>query len=260
MPPGRSFSKDGDVPPSSTTSAQQHDVTELMSFIIDPDSHHAVGEWQARCLAPGRDVICDRGSTSPFISLDIQDRPALGEALASWHEQHYRRALSSPPIFLAIQLGRFQHNGRRTIKIRTPCDIPLTLDFPVFRDDQLGCSSRNYRLCGGIVHIGDQANSGHYRPFCVHNDIHSLGSEGTSPGDATPMYGTYTLYDDDRPPTARNPSTDNLLRHNTYVVSRASRGAHLFHPSCGAAARDCRAFRGAVSGGHCYRQPLSLPA
>ena len=198
--------------------AQQHDVTELMSFIIDPDSHHAVGEWQARCLAPGRDVICDRGSTSPFISLDIQDRPALGEALASWHEQHYRRALSSPPIFLAIQLGRFQHNGRRTIKIRTPCDIPLTLDFPVFRDDQLGCSSRNYRLCGGIVHIGDQANSGHYRPFCVHNDIHSLGSEGTSPGDATPMYGTYTLYDDDRPPTTRNPSTDNLLRHNTYVV------------------------------------------
>ena len=47
--------------------AQQHDVTELMSFVMDPDSRHAVGEWQARCLEPGRDVICDRGSTSPFI-------------------------------------------------------------------------------------------------------------------------------------------------------------------------------------------------
>ena len=198
--------------------AQQHDVTELMSFIMDPNSHHAVGEWQARCLEPGRDVICDRGSTSPFISLDIQNMPALGEALASWHAQHYRRALSSPPVLLAIQLGRFRYNGRRTIKIRTPCDIPLMLELPVFRDDQLGCSSRNYRLCGGIVHVGDLANSGHYRPFCVHNDVQSLGSEVASPSDATPMYGPYTLYDDDRPPTTRDPSTDNLLRHNTYVV------------------------------------------
>ena len=193
--------------------SQQRDVTELMSFVMDPASHHVAGEWQARCLEPGRDVICDRGSTSPFLSLDIQDMPAT-----SWHAQHYRRALSRPPILLAIQLGRFQYNGRRTIKVRTPCDVPLMLELPVFQDDQLGCSSMTYRLCGGIVHVGDLANSGHYRPFCVHNDVQSSGSEVASPSDTTPMFGPYTLYDDDKPPTTRNPSTDNLLRHNTYVV------------------------------------------
>ena len=104
--------------------AQQHDVTELLSFVMDPDSRQAVGEWQARCLEPGRDVVCDRGSTSPFIGLNIH---TLSAALASWHTQHYRRALSRPPALLVFQLGRFQFNGRRTIKVRTPCDIPLRM-------------------------------------------------------------------------------------------------------------------------------------
>ena len=198
--------------------AQQHDVTELLSFIMDSTAPHAAGEWQARCLEQGRDAICDRGATSPFMSLDIQNMSALGDAIMSWHTQHYRRALSRPPVLLAIQLGRFRRNGRRTVKIRTPCDIPLLLELPVFRDDQLVCSYRTYRLCGGIVHVGDLATSGHYRPFCVHNDVPSSGSEVASPSDFTTMYGQYTLYDDDRPLTARSSCTDNLLRHNTYVV------------------------------------------
>ena len=111
--------------------SQPHDVTELMSFIMDPESRQVAGEWQARCLEPGRDIISDRGSTSPFISLNTQDMPTLSEALASWHTQHYRRALSRPPALLAFQLGRFQFNGRRTIKVRTPCDIPLMLELPL---------------------------------------------------------------------------------------------------------------------------------
>ena len=84
--------------------AQQHDVTELMSFVMDQNSPLVAGEWQARCVEPGRDIICDRGSTSPFISLDIQGKHSLREALISWHEQHYRHAISAPPILLAIQL------------------------------------------------------------------------------------------------------------------------------------------------------------
>ena len=198
--------------------AQQHDVTELMSFVMDQNSPLVAGEWQARCVEPGRDIICDRGSTSPFISLDIQGKNSLREALISWHEQHYRHAISAPPILLAIQLGRFRHNGRRTVKIRTPCDIPPALELPFFRDNQLECGLKSYRLCGGIVHVGDLAASGHYRPFCVHRAVHRLGSEVASPNDSEDTLGPYTLYDDDRPPMSRSLSTDSLLRHNTYVV------------------------------------------
>ena len=85
-----------------------------------------------------------------------------------------------------------------------------------------------YRLCGGIVHVGDLATSGHYRPFCVHRPVHRPGSEVASPNNTESMLGPYTLYDDDRPPTSGSLSTDNLLRRNTYVVfylcsSRADR-------------------------------------
>ena len=197
--------------------AQQHDVTELMSFVMDQNSPLVAGEWQ-RCVEPGRDIICDRGSTSPFISLDIQGKNSLREALISWHEQHYRHAISAPPILLAIQLGRFRRNGRRTVKIRTPCDIPPALELPFFSDNQLECGQKSYRLCGGIVHVGDLATSGHYRPFCVHRAVHRLGSEVASPNDSDDTLGPSTLYDDDRPPMSRSLSTDSLLRHNAYVV------------------------------------------
>ena len=156
--------------------AQQHDVTELMSFVMDQSSCLVEGEWQARCVEQGHDTVRDRGPAAPFIGLDIQGTHSLREALESWHEQHYTHALSMPPTLLAIQLGRFRHNGRRTIKVRTPCDIPPVLEVPFFSDDQLMCGRETYRLCGGIVHVGDLATSGHYRPFCVHRPVHSNGS------------------------------------------------------------------------------------
>ena len=153
-----------------------------------------------------------------LIGLDIQGMHSLREALESWHEQQYTHALSRPPTLLAIQLGRFRHNGRRTIKVRTPCDIPPVLEVPFFSDDQLMCGRETYRLCGGIVHVGDLATSGHKRPFCVHRHVHSNGSEAASPNHTEAALGLYTLYDDDRPLVFKSPSTDNLLRHNTYVV------------------------------------------
>ena len=85
--------------------AQQHDVTELMSFVMGQSSRLVVGEWQARCVEQGHDTVCDRGSTAPFIGLDIQGKYSLREALESWHAQHYKHALSMPPTLLAIQLG-----------------------------------------------------------------------------------------------------------------------------------------------------------
>ena len=68
------------------------------------------------------------------------------------------------------------------------------------------------------MHVGDLATSGHYRPFCVHQNVQDSGSEVTSPQDDNSVHGTYTLFDDDKPPASRSPGTDNLLRHNTYVV------------------------------------------
>ena len=52
----------------------------------------------------------------------------------------------------------------------------------------------------------------------MHRFVHSRGSEASSPNHAETALGLYTLYDDDKPFVIKNPSTDNILRHNTYVV------------------------------------------
>ena len=197
---------------------QQHDVTELMSFVMDPRSRLVVGEWQARCIEPGRDTICDRGFTSPFVSFAIRGHATLQDALTAWHEQHYRHALCDPPTLLAIQLGRFCSVGRHTVKVKTSCVIPLDIAIPYFRDDLLECGLQQYRLCSGIVHVGDMATTGHYRPFCVHSVVHRPGYEATSPDNSGAMLGSYTLFDDDKPPVLNTAASDNLLRHNAYVV------------------------------------------
>ena len=197
---------------------QQHDVTELMSFVMDPRSRLVVGEWQARCIEPGHDTICDRGFTSPFVSFEIRGHATLQDALTAWHEQHYRHALCDPPKLLAIQLGRFCSVGRHTVKVKTSCVIPLDIAIPYFRNDLLECGLQQYRLCSGIVHVGDMATTGHYRPFCVHSVVHRPGYEATSPDNSGAMLGSYTLFDDDKPPVLNTAASDNLLRHNAYVV------------------------------------------
>ena len=52
----------------------------------------------------------------------------------------------------------------------------------------------------------------------MHKLVHSRGSEVSSPSHADGALGPYTLYDDDKPLVTQNSSTDNILRHNTYVV------------------------------------------
>ena len=179
---------------------------------VDPSAVALVGRWQARCLERGRSPICDQGSSAPYIGVDIADHSSLQSALNAWHHQHYTYALSDPPRLLCLQLGRFRHEGRRTVKVRHKCQVPKRLQVPVFGGELLECTAHEYILCSGIVHVGDTAASGHYRAMCVHSPFETVRSEGSSP------VLRYTLCDDDRQASQRSPNLDNLLDHNLYVV------------------------------------------
>ena len=190
---------------------QQHDAAEFISHVTDPSAAALVGRWQARCLERGRLPVCDQGSSAPYIGIDITDHSSLQGALNAWHHQHYTYALSDPPRLLCLQLGRFRHEGRRTVKVRHRCQVPKHLQVPVFDGELLECTAYEYILCSGIVHVGDAA-SGHYRAMCVHSPLETGRSEGSSPA------LRYTLCDDDRQASQRSPNLDNLLDHNLYVV------------------------------------------
>ena len=191
---------------------QQHDAAEFMSHVTDPSAIALEGRWQARCLERGRSPICDEGSSAPYIGVDITAHSGLQSALNAWHHQHYTYALSDPPRLLCLQLGRFRHEGRRTVKVRHRCHVPKRLRVPVFVGEFLECTTHVYVLCSGIVHVGDTAVSGHYRAMCVHSPLETGWSEDSSP------VLRYTLCDDDRQASQSSPRLDNLLDHNLYVV------------------------------------------
>ena len=192
--------------------AQQHDAAEFISHVTDPSAIALAGSWQARCLERGRSPICDQGSSAPYIGVDITGHSSLQSALNAWHHQHYTYALSDPPRLLCLQMGRFRHEGRRTVKVRHRCQVPQRLQVPVFGGELLECTEYEYVLCSGIVHVGDTAASGHYRAMCIHSPLESVRSEVSSP------VLRYTLCDDDRQASQRSPNLDNLLDHNLYVV------------------------------------------
>ena len=191
---------------------QQHDAAEFMSHIVDPGSHATAGRWQARCLERGRSPVREESSSAPHIGINIATHHDLQSALTAWHQQHYTHALSTPPKLLCLQLGRFRHEGRRTVKVRQRCSVPHRLQVPAFTGELLECHDLTYALCSGIAHIGDTATSGHYRAMCVHSPLGQGRSEASSP---TPRY---TLCDDDRQASQNSSRLDNLLDHNLYVV------------------------------------------
>ena len=191
---------------------QQHDAAEFMSHIVDPRATATAGCWQARCLERGRSPVCEESSSAPHIGINIAAHHDLQSALNAWHQQHYTHALSTPPKLLCLQLGRFRHEGRRTVKVRQRCSVPHRLQVPAFTGELLECTDLTYALCSGIAHIGDTATSGHYRAMCVHSPLGQGRSEASSP---TPRY---TLCDDDRQASQNSSRLDNLLDHNLYVV------------------------------------------
>ena len=191
---------------------QQHDAAEFMSHIVDPGSNATAGRWQARCLERGRSPVREESSSAPHIGINIATHHDLQSAVNAWHQQHYTHALSTPPKLLCLQLGRFRHEGRRTVKVRQRCSVPHRLQVPAFTGELLECHDLTYALCSGIAHIGDTATSGHYRAMCVHSPLGQGRSEASSP---TPRY---TLCDDDRQASQNSSRLDNLLDHNLYVV------------------------------------------
>ena len=191
---------------------QQHDAAEFMSHIVDPRATATAGRWQARCLERGRSPVCEESSSAPHIGINIAAHHDLQSALNAWHQQHYTHALSTPPKLLCLQLGRFRHEGRRTVKVRQRCSVPHRLQVPAFDGELLECTDLTYALCSGIAHIGDTATSGHYRAMCVHSPLGQGRSEASSP---TPRY---TLCDDDRQASQSSSRLDTLLDHNLYVV------------------------------------------
>ena len=160
-----------------TQPRQQHDVIEFLTFLSRTLNPGAItGKWGAAGSALHRDrlEVVDSGSTWPFL---LATRPAssaddptpcmectLQDLVTCWHEQAEPRALTEPPEFCVVQVGRFDV---KPDGIYSKTDFKLDLDsfvyLPVFRDNLRDVYFLKYQLRACIVHHGPTPSNGHYR-------------------------------------------------------------------------------------------------
>ena len=160
-----------------TQPRQQHDVIEFLTFLsrtLNPGVIH--GKWGAAGSALHRDrlEVVDSGSTWPLL---LATRPAssaddptpcrectLQDLVTCWHEQAEPRALTEPPAFCVVQVGRFDVKPDGTY---SKTDFKLDLDsfvyLPVFRDNLRDVYFLKYQLRACVVHHGSTPSNGHYR-------------------------------------------------------------------------------------------------
>ena len=160
-----------------TQPRQQHDVIEFLTFLSRTLNPGAInGKWGAAGSALHRDrlEVVDSGSTWPLL---LAARPAssaddptpcmectLQDLITCWHEQAEPRALTEPPAFCVVQVGRFDVKPDGTY---SKTDFKLDLDsfvyLPVFRENLRDVYFLKYQLRACVVHHGPTPSNGHYR-------------------------------------------------------------------------------------------------
>ena len=144
----------------------QHDVGEFASHALSrlrPLVMH--GHWVSRVEDP---VLrnTDTGVLHMPLAISIPlGATNLQDCVDAWQSQSHVHALLDVPPLLLLQLGRFRHRSHRHVtKLRVEIDIEGTLAIPVF-DHGLVTRTAQYRVVGGVLHIGGTPSSGHYRSF-----------------------------------------------------------------------------------------------
>ena len=154
--------------------------------------------WEARVeLRQYREILVeDRGTNIVMLpSLSVGNTMDLHELINNWSRREFEYALHQCKEMLLLQLPRYSYLQ----KDRRACPIPAEVQVPMFVDHSLATSLVLFTLAGGLLHIGEETQSGHYRPF-----IYDEGSAYLSDDNLLP---------------SRFPITDPLIENNIYILA-----------------------------------------
>ena len=145
------------------------------------------GEWAEHRPTPAQPLrLVDRSPTQPHFGLRMGRHREIPAIANSWSRDH-NCLLTVAPELLVVSIVRFAYCNQHTRKLRRSIRLKKTIsvctigeaDLPalyaVQRDIQpelenlfqFPTHATMYELLGGIIHIGDQAHTGHYRAFTV---------------------------------------------------------------------------------------------
>ena len=156
---------------------RQHDVGEFLQFIAPRlASTFSSDAWHARQLsAIGETQVLDQGTLWPLtVNTPLAPQPqqpgpapnassspvSLQKLVIQWRNQAARHALLAEPMWLPLQVSRFDAQGRKTFD---SVQISSAVYLPRFVDNTLHTTSTRYHITAVIFHLGDSPQRGHYR-------------------------------------------------------------------------------------------------
>ena len=144
-------------------------------------------EWEARAELsfPAETLVEDRGSNIVMLNtVDQGESMEVQALLDSWKVQPRVQGqgtawhgLTQCNELLLIQIPRYVRDS----KDRRPCRIPMEVQAPVFTGLDTQIIAQRFSLIGGLLHIGEEPRSGHYRQFIIEDGIACLGDDFQRP-------------------------------------------------------------------------------
>ncbi len=205
--------------------SRQNDCSELLRYVLDRCRFPALhGHWEARLLQDARVQVTDSGASLIQLTLE-PEHATVQDCVDAWHGQHSVHALTDEVSHLVFVLARYARLEAGKNMQDIACEPTTTVSVPQFNGD-IQVIWRRFHLVGGIYHIGQTPQSGHYRAFAVHSPSALQSSASTQARQHRATQAAPSgmadraiwCFDDGVAAVPCDPSTHNDIRCNAYVL------------------------------------------
>ncbi|OLP82011.1 hypothetical protein AK812_SmicGene37389 [Symbiodinium microadriaticum] len=184
-----------------TFDGNQQDAAEFLSAILPNLSEMKVCCWETRSPMEAGYVVDEEGISPIFLCAPLAED--LQTMINRWSSQMPVRALVAAEQFVFLAVPRYAGDGKNSSPIR----LQELLLIPAYEGVGSTMTWHSFRLRAGVVHLGEEPTSGHYRSLIRAEE-------------------QWYLADDSRPPTACQ-INDPLITGNCYLLLLERQQAEL---------------------------------
>ena len=148
---------------------RQQDAADFLTYFTQAtELSHFRGSWAV--LSEG--WLRDSGQVCPVtLTCDLQRPPQirgicqLQSVINHWHAAPTSPAFTAGTECVALQLNRFDTEGRVVRKVAVAVSLPLQVTLPVWVAGEV--RHQVFKLSAVLAHLGDSPKQGHYRALLV---------------------------------------------------------------------------------------------
>ena len=121
-------------------------------------------------------IVDEEGNSPVFLNVELA--ADLQTMINSWSNNRSPiHAFLPPARFVCLALPRYAGHGKNSLPIK----LQEAVELPFYAGADSSLARVRFRLRSGIVHLGAEPTSGHYRSFVLSEGQWYLGDDASSP-------------------------------------------------------------------------------